>query len=67
MLHWLLARRKMGKDCTGREGERRGQEAGGGKGRGGENYQDLALQQMQCGRKDSMPLRIYAKNMHNHV
>jgi hypothetical protein len=22
---------------------------------------------MQCGRKDSMPLRIYAKNMHNHV
>ena len=57
----------MGKDCTGREGERRGQEAGGGKGRGGENYQDLALQQMQCGRKDSMPLRIYAKNMHNHV
>jgi hypothetical protein len=66
MLHWLLARRKMGKDCTGR-GERRGQEGGGGKGRGGGNYQDLALQQMQCGRKDSMPLRIYAKNMHNHV
>jgi len=57
--------RREGEGRGGREGEERREEERRGEGR--ENYQDLALEQMECGRKRSTHLGIYARNMDNHV